>query len=91
VALAGDADTVTLDMLSEHVRGRPAADDAGAAAAAPEADAGLNRAVDELKRRMILRAIEETGSKSKAAERLGIPRQSLQKMAKRLGLRDADD
>ena len=90
VALAGDADTVTLDMLSEHVRGRPAADDAGAAAGGSEGDEDLNRAVDELKRRMILRAIEETGSKSKAAERLGIPRQSLQKMAKRLGLRDAD-
>ena len=39
-----------------------------------------------LKQRMILDAIAETGSKTKAAEQLGIPRQSLQKMMKRLGL-----
>jgi two-component system response regulator HupR/HoxA len=89
VALAGDADTITLDMLSEHVRGRPAADDGAPAAAPAEAGLDLNRAVDELKRRMILRAVEETGSKSRAAERLGIPRQSLQKMMKRLGMKDA--
>jgi len=31
-------------------------------------------------------ALAETGSKTKAAERLGIPRQSLQKMMKRLAL-----
>jgi two-component system response regulator HupR/HoxA len=90
VALAGEADTVTLDMLSEHVRGRPAADEApaGAALDLPVFDWDLNRSVDELKRRMIQRALEETGSKSKASERLGIPRQSLQKMMKRLGMRD---
>jgi transcriptional regulator with PAS, ATPase and Fis domain len=35
---------------------------------------------------MILDAIERTGSKTRAAEQLGIPRQSLQKMMKRLGL-----
>ena len=34
------------------------------------------------------RAVEETGSKTKAAERLGIPRQSLQKMMKRLDLNE---
>jgi transcriptional regulator with PAS, ATPase and Fis domain len=89
VALAGEADTITLDMLSEHVRGRPAADDGATAAVLPDFDWDLNRAVDELKRRMIQRALEETGSKSKASERLGIPRQSLQKMMKRLGMRDA--
>lgn len=86
VALAGDADTVTVDMLSEHIRG-----------AIPDADPRiddlppgltLNAAVDALKRRMIVDAIAETGSKTKAAERLGIPRQSLQKMMKRLGLKD---
>jgi transcriptional regulator with PAS, ATPase and Fis domain len=38
---------------------------------------------------MIQRALEEAGSKSKASERLGIPRQSLQKMMKRLGMRDS--
>ena len=40
--------------------------------------------VDEIVR--TVQAIREEGSKSKAAERLGIPRQSLQKMMKRLGL-----
>ena len=58
---------------------------------APEADLAswqdaIRRTVDDLKRFMIQQAIDETGSKSKAAERLGIPRQSLQKMMKRLGL-----
>ena len=48
----------------------------------------LNASVDSLKRRMIVDAIAETGSKTKAAERLGIPRQSLQKMMKRLNLKD---
>ena len=86
VALAGEDDTVTVDMLSEHIRG-----------AVPDADPRvddlppgmtLNAAVDALKRRMILDAIAETGSKTRAAETLGIPRQSLQKMMKRLGLKD---
>ena len=40
---------------------------------------------------MIQEALRETGSKTKAADRLGIPRQSLQKMMKRLGLSGADD
>ena len=90
VALAGDADTVNVDMLSEHVRGRPAADEAAPGAVElPVFDWDLNRSVDELKRRMIQRALEETGSKSRASEKLGIPRQSLQKMMKRLGMKDA--
>jgi transcriptional regulator with PAS, ATPase and Fis domain len=46
----------------------------------------LSEAVDALKRRMILEAIAETGSKTGASEKLGIPRQSLQKMMKRLDL-----
>jgi len=86
VALAGEADTVTVDMLSEHIRG-----------AIPDADPRMddlppgmtmNAAVDALKRRMIVDAVGETGSKTRAAEQLGIPRQSLQKMMKRLGLKD---
>ncbi|MDH3213636.1 MAG: sigma-54 dependent transcriptional regulator [Myxococcales bacterium] len=84
VALAGDTDTIAEDMLSEHLR-RPAAPAGAAGGAAPE-EASLNRAVDALKRRMIQDAIEQTGSKTRAAEHLGIPRQSLQKMMKRLGL-----
>ncbi|MDH5307255.1 MAG: sigma 54-interacting transcriptional regulator, partial [Myxococcales bacterium] len=85
-ALAGDAETIGVDMLSEHIRG---------AAPAVDPRAGdlprgltLNASVDGLKRRMILDAIRETGSKTRASELLGIPRQSLQKMMKRLGLKD---
>ena len=33
---------------------------------------------------MLVAAVREAGSKSRAAEKLGIPRQSLQKMIKRL-------
>ncbi len=84
VALAGDANTITEDMLSEELR------QASGLARAPDGDpqneVSLNLAVDALKRRMIQDAIEQTGSKTRAAERLGIPRQSLQKMMKRLGL-----
>ena len=50
----------------------------------------LNLAVDRLKRAMLIRALREDGSKSRAAERLGIPRQSLQKMVKRLAIGEAD-
>jgi transcriptional regulator with PAS, ATPase and Fis domain len=87
VALAGDAPTITADMLSEHIRGAPPAA-ALAAAAAPSGNLDLNHAVDALKQRLITQALQETGSKTRAAERLGIPRQSLQKMMKRLGLKD---
>ncbi len=89
VALAGDADTITVDMLSEHVRGRPALDDASAGGEEAVDLADMNLAVDDLKRKLIRQALEETGSKSKASEKLGIPRQSLQKMMKRLGMKDA--
>jgi two-component system NtrC family response regulator len=85
-ALYGDSEAIGVEMLSEQIRG-----------AAPLADPRvddvplemtLNAAVDALKRRMILDALRGTGSKTRAAERLGIPRQSLQKMMKRLGLVD---
>jgi two-component system response regulator HupR/HoxA len=85
-ALCGEAEAIGVEMLSEHIRG-----------AAPVADPRvddvplemtLNAAVDALKRRMILDALRGMGSKTRAAERLGIPRQSLQKMMKRLGLKD---
>src|SRR5262249_25653504 len=91
VALAGDAEAVSLDMLSEHLR--EGARGAVPAAAPPEIGEmrDLNVAVDELKRRMIQDALRDTGSKTKAADRLGIPRQSLQKMMKRLGLAGGDD
>ena len=44
----------------------------------------LNEAVDGLKRAMIEDALRESGSKTGAARKLGIPRQSLQKMMNRL-------
>jgi two-component system response regulator HupR/HoxA len=84
VALAGDADAIGVDMLSEHLRSVVPGMDLP-----PETlalDAPLNDAVDDLKRRMILAALAETGSKTGAAQKLGIPRQSLQKMMKRLDL-----
>jgi two-component system response regulator HupR/HoxA len=85
VALAGDAETISAEMLSEHLRGATLS----FTAIDPEARGlSLGGAVDALKRRMILAAIESAGSKTRAAERLGIPRQSLQKMMRRLGVKD---
>jgi len=90
VALAGDAEVVDVEMLSEHLRGGASA--AGSVDLAPEvaAEQNMNRAVDALKRHLIVSAMRETGNKTRAAERLGIPRQSLQKMMKRLGLSEED-
>ena len=85
IALAGDVDMITEEMLSEYIRGAP---QAGASHEAVPLDMMLNTAVDDLKRRMIQQAMHETGSKTRAAEKLGIPRQSLQKMMKRLDLND---
>ena len=39
--------------------------------------------IEELKRRMIEDALRECGSKTRAAERLGLTRQSLQQMLRR--------
>lgn len=98
-ALAGPEETIGLEDLSEHVRGAVASGAAGSGndalalasdASAPIEDWDLNRSVDRLKRIMLIRAIHEAGSKSGAAERLGIPRQSLQKMVKRLGISEAE-
>jgi DNA-binding NtrC family response regulator len=89
VALAGRAESVGVEMLSEHIRGAPRS--LVAPAEATLAGADLNTAVDALKRRMLLDAIRETGSKTRAAEKLGIPRQSLQKMMKRLGIADVGE
>ncbi len=89
VALAGDATTISADMLSENIRGAPPVSAADPVNEAP-GDLDLNRAVDSLKQRLITHALREAGSKTRAAERLGIPRQSLQKMMKRLGLKDEE-
>jgi len=85
VAVSGGAEQIEVEMLSEHVRSAPIA--AALGREAPTDGLRLAEAVDALKRRMILEAIAETGSKTAASEKLGIPRQSLQKMMKRLDLR----
>ncbi|HVP31583.1 MAG TPA: sigma-54 dependent transcriptional regulator [Myxococcota bacterium] len=89
VALAGDATVVSAEMLSEDVRG-PTPQIALPETEGPEAW-DLNQSLDALKKRMIEGAIARTGSKSRAAELLGIPRQSLQKMMKRLGMKGGDE
>lgn len=97
-ALAGPEETIGLDDLSEHVRGGPVSLASGggdtialaASIETPIEDWDLNRSVDRLKRNMLIRAIREVGSKSGAAERVGIPRQSLQKMVKRLEISEAE-
>ena len=84
-ALAGPEKTLGLENFSEHVRGAApqARGEVDLAAHAPIEDWDLNRSVDALKRRLLIASVREVGSKSGAAEKLGIPRQSLQKMVKR--------
>jgi two-component system, NtrC family, response regulator HupR/HoxA len=74
LALADDGTPIGVEHLSERVR------DAGRAEASPST---LNEAIEELKRRMIQDALRECGSKTRAAERLGLTRQSLQQMLRR--------
>ncbi len=85
VALAGSEKRVSEEMLSEHVRG-PAPAQAAKGVVLP-AEPDLNRAVEALKAAMILEAMKSAGNVTRAAEKLGVPRQSLQKMLKRLELR----
>ena len=75
VMLADDGELIQLAHLSERVR-------QGARASGSEART-LNDAIEELKRRMIEDALRECGSKTRAAERLGLTRQSLQQMLRR--------
>ena len=75
VMMADDGRPVGLQHLSPRLRG-----DGGPAAAGPP---GLAAAIEQLKRRMIEDALRECGSKTRAAERLGISRQSLQQMLRR--------
>ena len=72
VALAEDGRPVAPAHLSERI-----------AAGAVPALRTLNEAVEALKRRMIEDARRECGSKTRAAERLGLTRQSLQQMLRR--------
>jgi transcriptional regulator with PAS, ATPase and Fis domain len=74
VALADDGQPLGPAHLSERI--------AAGAAQAPVVQT-LNDAVEALKRRMIEDALRECGSKTQAAERLGLTRQSLQQMLRR--------
>ena len=74
VALADDGRPLGPAHLSERI--------AAGAGAAPSVRT-LNEAVEALKRRMIEDALRECGSKTQAAERLGLTRQSLQQMLRR--------
>jgi two-component system response regulator HupR/HoxA len=76
VALADDGHSLAPAHLSERIA-------AGAGATAAPAPRTLNEAVEALKRRMIEDALRECGSKTRAAERLGLTRQSLQQMLRR--------
>ena len=74
VALANPGEAIAPEHLSERVRiHRPAGD----------TPSTLNDAIEHLKRRMIDDALRECGSKTRAAERLGLTRQSLQQMLRR--------
>jgi two-component system response regulator HupR/HoxA len=74
VTLAEPGEPIAPEHLSERVRTvRPAAG----------TPSTLNDAIEELKRRMIDDALRECGSKTRAAERLGLTRQSLQQMLRR--------
>lgn len=75
VALADPGQPIGLDHLSDRIR--------HSGAAAPEAPPTLNDAIEQLKRQMIEDALRECGSKTRAAERLGLTRQSLQQMLRR--------
>jgi transcriptional regulator with PAS, ATPase and Fis domain len=88
VALAGDEKVVGVEMLSEHVRGGARPGHADEVAPEITAEPNMALALEALKHHMIVRALRGTGNKTRAAERLGIPRQSLQKMIKRLEITD---
>ena len=74
VALGENGQPIRPEHLSERIRtGREKL-------AAPVT---LGAAIEQLKRRMIEDALRECGSKTRAAERLGLTRQSLQQMLRR--------
>jgi two-component system response regulator HupR/HoxA len=74
VALAENGQPIRPEHLSERIR------IAREKSAAPVT---LGAAIEQLKRRMIEDALRECGSKTRAAERLGLTRQSLQQMLRR--------
>ncbi len=74
VMLAEDGRPIAPEDLSDRIR-----QEAGPA----PGPITLNEAIEQLKRRMIEDALRECGSKTRAAERLGLTRQSLQQMLRR--------
>jgi transcriptional regulator with PAS, ATPase and Fis domain len=74
VALADDGRPIGAEHLSDRIR---------QAGETPAASLTLNEAIERLKVRMIDDALRECGSKTRAAERLGLSRQSLQQMLRR--------
>jgi two-component system response regulator HupR/HoxA len=74
VALADDGRPIGPEHLSDRLR---------QAAETASTPLTLNDAIERLKRRMIEDALRECGSKTRAAERLGLSRQSLQQMLRR--------
>jgi two-component system, NtrC family, response regulator HupR/HoxA len=74
VALADDGRPIGAEHLSDRIR---------QAAETPAASLTLNEAIERRKGRMIDDALRECGSKTRAAERLGLSRQSLQQMLRR--------
>ena len=79
--MLAEGDTITADTLSDKIR----TGKGGPSAVEISGEDGLNEAVDNLKKKMIKDALEAAeGNKTKAAEGLGLTRQSLQQMMKRL-------
>jgi two-component system response regulator HupR/HoxA len=74
VMLAEDGRPIAPEHLSDRVRQAPGPG---------PGPSTLNDAIEQLKRRMIEDALRECGSKTRAAERLGLSRQSLQQMLRR--------
>jgi len=73
VALADGGRPLAAEHLSDRLR----------RAVEPATPLTLSDAIEQLKRRMIEDALRECGSKTRAAERLGLSRQSLQQMLRR--------
>ena len=74
---------ITTDILSDAVR-----DEDPLIEKTRKSHQSLGPAVDSLKRHMIIDAIAKWGTKARAAEELGIPRQSLHKTMQRLGIEE---
>ncbi len=80
-----------LDASTDAVAAESSLETAGGTVSVAVADKTLSQAVEELKRSMVLQAVEESGGNWAAAARsLGMARSNLHRMAERLGLRSSD-